>query len=75
MRRLLLYYLALTISIIEVIMFASLILIPPALLLREKTDWFEHPFKTADHVDRDIEWEKLKRDLEKAKKESGEEKE
>lgn len=69
MRRLLLYYLAFTVAIIEAVMFASVILVPLALWLREESDWFENPFDTAGIVDDDIGWRKVKRDLEKAERE------
>lgn len=69
MRRILLYYLALIIVIIEAAMFVSVILVPLALWLREELDWFENPFDTAGIVDDDIGWRKVKRDLEKAERE------
>ena len=51
MRRLLLYYLAFIIVIVEATMLVSVILTPLALWLREKSDWFYDPFETADDVD------------------------
>ena len=41
------YYLALLICIVEIIMFASIILIPVAWCLREDFDWWSAPFYEA----------------------------
>ena len=64
MRRLLLYYLAFALAIVEVIMFVSLILAPLALWLREESDWFDNPFNMVD----DIDWAMTKRELDRAEK-------
>ena len=68
MRRLLLYYLAFIIVIIEAAMFVSVILAPFALWLRDKSYWFKYPFDTVDIVDRDMETMKKNRILAKAKR-------
>ena len=38
------YCLAFLICIIEILMFASIILIPVVMYLRDECEWFEHPF-------------------------------
>jgi hypothetical protein len=42
------YFLAFLVWIIEILMFASIILIPFVMYLRNETEWFEHPFAKAD---------------------------
>ena len=68
MRRLLLYYLAFIIVIVEAAMLVSIILTPLALWLREKSEWFENPFDAADDVDYSMRVEKANRALTKAKR-------
>ena len=68
MRRLLLYYLAFTIVIIEAVMFVSVILAPLALWLREKSDWFENPFDAVDDVIYYMKIRKVNRALADAKR-------
>lgn len=67
MRRLLLYYLAFILAIIEVAMLVSVILTPFVLWLREKSDWFINPFNIVEDVDFAIKTRKVNRALAKAK--------
>ena len=43
------YYLALLTWILEIIMFASIVLIPIVLILREESDWWQKPFEEASY--------------------------
>ena len=45
--RIFFYYLALLTWILEIFMFASIILIPIVLVLREEYRWWKHPFYEA----------------------------
>lgn len=74
MRRLLLYYLAFIVAIVEVIMFVSVILAPLALWLRNESDWFKDPFNTVGIADRDIDTMKKSRAIEKERREREEKK-
>ena len=47
--RIFFYYLALLTWILEIFMFASIILIPIVLILREEFDWWQKPFKEASY--------------------------
>lgn len=42
------YFLAFLVWIIEILMFASIILIPFVMYLRNETEWFARPFAKAD---------------------------
>lgn len=44
------YYLALLIWIAEILMFASIVLLPVAIYLRNNNDWWENPFEEAHYA-------------------------
>lgn len=45
------YFLAFLIWILEIVMFASIVLIPVVMYLRDNYDWFERPFNEASYTD------------------------